>query len=84
MRRNARLTLADSNCQIATQLAIETIDSDHDGRITPAEILAHETDDRSPLSDFIRFVRPEMAWGAGRESHDDVWVDGKIITAENF
>ena len=73
-----------ASCQLARQLELKTIDANQDGLITVAEILAHETDNASPLGDFIRFVRQEMAFGQGRESHDDVYIDGRIITGDGF
>ncbi len=80
----SREASALANCQIASELALKTIDVNQDGQITSAEILSHETDDPSPLSDFIKFVRQEMALGKGGESLDDVVVDGRVITAEGF
>jgi hypothetical protein len=68
--------------QLARQLAVDAIDSDGNGKIFVGEILALEGEDSpGPLANFIQQVRREMAIGAGRETLDDVWVDGKIITA---
>jgi len=75
--------LALSQSQVARRLAADTIDADHDGKVFLREILALESEDSpGPLAEFIRQLRIEMEIGAGRESIDDVWVDGKIITAE--
>ena len=70
---------------VARRLAADAIDADQDGKIYLREILALESEDSpGPLADLIKEIRIEMAIGEGRESIDDVWVDGKIITALNF
>lgn len=66
---------------LAREVAAEVIDADQDGKVYLEEILALEGEDSpAPLRDFIKQVRLEMAIGAGHESTDDVWVDGKVIT----
>jgi len=75
--------LALSQSSVARRLAADAIDADHDGKVYLREILALESEDSpGPLAEFIKQIRIEMEIGAGRESIDDVWVDGKIITAE--
>jgi hypothetical protein len=71
-----------AQCQLARQLAVSTIDADQDGGIFLNEILALGGENSpTPLKDFIQQIRLEMEIGAGREGTDDVWVDGRIITA---
>jgi prepilin-type N-terminal cleavage/methylation domain-containing protein len=69
---------------VARRLAADKIDANDDQRIAMAEILAlGESEEQTPLTDFIGDFRNIMALGAGGENLDDVWVDGRIITAEN-
>jgi hypothetical protein len=77
----AQEAMALSQSLVARRLAANTIDADGDGRVFLQEILDLESEGNpGPLAEFIRQLRIEMAIGEGRESIDDVWVDGKLIT----
>ena len=65
-------------------MVADKLDSDSDGSISAAEILALGEGEPSPLTDFIRDVQRIMALEAGGESLDDVWVDGEINTGESW
>lgn len=80
----SREAQAMNDSLVARRLAVDKIDANDDQRIAVAEILAlGESEERTPLTDFIGDFRNIMALGAGGEDLDDVWVDGRIITAEN-
>ncbi|HZL88226.1 MAG TPA: DUF1559 domain-containing protein [Pirellulaceae bacterium] len=79
----AREAEALNNCQIARQMVADKLDPYSDGFISAKEILSLGEGEPSPMTDFIRDVRRILALEAGGESLDDVWVEAKIITAEN-
>jgi prepilin-type N-terminal cleavage/methylation domain-containing protein len=69
--------------QLVREMAWDKIDADGDGKVFLKEILELEGEDSPlPFNEFIRQLRAELEVGAGNESIDDVFIDGRIITAK--
>jgi prepilin-type N-terminal cleavage/methylation domain-containing protein len=72
---------------MARRVALDSIDGNGDQQISVSEILALENRGESPLSDFVAFVRREMALDANNGDTPEAAVryfNGRLLTARDL